>query len=63
MMREAEKLLSVLPVLDHHYRQSLLQFSSVTSSSTSPQMLTEETIRATSTARQHRRAQLAMHVC
>lgn len=45
------------------YRQSLPQFSSVTSSSTSPQMLTEEKIRATSTARQHRRAKLAMHFC
>ena len=45
------------------YRQSLPQFSSVTSSSTSPQMLTEEKIRATTTARQNRRAKLAMHFC
>lgn len=45
------------------YRQSLLQFSSVIPSSSSPQMFTDEQISATSTAKQQRRAKMAMHFC
>lgn len=43
--------------------QSLLQFSSVMPSSSSPQMSTDEKINTTSTAKQHRRAKMAMHFC
>lgn len=45
------------------YRQSLLQFSSVIPSSSSPQTLTDEKMSATSTAKQQRRAKMAMHFC
>lgn len=45
------------------HRQSLLQFSSVIPSSSSPQMFTDEQISATSTAKQQRRAKMATHFC
>lgn len=48
---------------DAAHRQSLLQFSSVMPSSSSPQMLTEEQISASSTAKQQRRAKTATHFC
>lgn len=61
---------SLLPAVMLHlqfigvsYRQSLLQFSSVIPSSSSPQMFTDEQISATNTAKQQRRAKMAMHFC
>lgn len=61
---------SLFPVVTTHsqfngvaYRHSLLQFSSVIPSSSSPQMFTDEQISATSTAKQQRRAKMATHFC
>lgn len=45
------------------HRQSVLQFSSVIPSSSSPQTFTDEKMSATSTAKQESRATMAMHFC
>lgn len=56
-------IIRVWSVRTASYRQFLLQFSSVTPSSSSPQTSTAEKIRATRTAKQQSRANTAIHFC